>query len=150
MDNKTLQGVFTVAMAAFAVYFNALAVPLVILVIMMVIDYITGMVSAWINKDLSSREGITGIVKKICYMALVAVAMGVDWLMYCGISAAKITAAYDMWFGLLVAIWLIINEMISILENLSKIGVPVPQFLNKVVQRLKVSVHKESEDTSDD
>lgn len=147
MDNKTLQGVFTVAMAAFAVYFNALAVPLVILVIMMVIDYITGMVSAWINKDLSSREGIIGIVKKICYMALVAVAMGVDWLMYCGISAAKITAAYDMWFGLLVAIWLIINEMISVLENLSRIGVPMPLFLTKAVKKLKITVDNESEES---
>lgn len=147
MDNKTLQGVFTVAMAAFAVYFNALAVPLVVLVIMMVIDYITGMVSAWINKDLSSREGIIGIVKKICYMALVAVAMGVDWLMYCGISAAKITAAYDMWFGLLVAIWLIINEMISVLENLSRIGVPMPLFLTKAVKKLKITVDNESEES---
>lgn len=147
MGNKTLQGVFTVAMAAFAVYFNALAVPLVILVIMMVIDYITGMVSAWINKDLSSRKGITGIVKKICYMALVAVAMGVDWLMYCGISAAKITAAYDMWFGLLVAIWLIINEMISVLENLSRIGVPMPLFLTKAVKKLKITVDNESEES---
>lgn len=145
MGNRTLQGVFTVAMAAFAVYFNALAVPLVILVIMMVIDYITGMVSAWINKDLSSREGIIGIVKKICYMALVAVAMGVDWLIYCGISAAKITAAYDMWFGLLVAIWLIINEMISVLENLSRIGVPMPLFLTKAVKKLKITVDNESE-----
>lgn len=147
MGNKTLQGVFTVAMAAFAVYFNALAVPLVILVIMMVIDYITGMVSAWINKDLSSREGIIGIVKKICYMALVAVAMGVDWLIYCGISAAKITAAYDMWFGLLVAIWLIINEMISVLENLSRIGVPMPLFLTKAVKKLKITVDNESEES---
>lgn len=147
MDNKTLQGVFTVAMAAFAVYFNALAVPLVVLVIMMVIDYITGMVSAWINKDLSSRKGIIGIVKKICYMALVAVAMGVDWLMYCGISAAKITAAYDMWFGLLVAIWLIINEMISVLENLSRIGVPMPLFLTKAVKKLKITVDNESEES---
>lgn len=147
MDNKTLQGVFTVAMAAFAVYFNALAVPLAILVIMMVIDYITGMVSAWINKDLSSREGIIGIVKKICYMALVAVAMGVDWLIYCGISAAKITAAYDMWFGLLVAIWLIINEMISVLENLSRIGVPMPLFLTKAVKKLKITVDNESEES---
>lgn len=147
MGNKTLQGVFTVAMAAFAVYFNALAVPLVVLVIMMVIDYITGMVSAWINKGLSSREGIIGIVKKICYMALVAVAMGVDWLMYCGISAAKITAAYDMWFGLLVAIWLIINEMISVLENLSRIGVPMPLFLTKAVKKLKITVDNESEES---
>lgn len=146
MDNKTLQGVFTVAMAAFAVYFNALAVPLVVLVIMMSMDYITGMISAWLDKDLSSRKGIVGIIKKICYMALVAVAMGVDYLIYSGFTAINIDLDNHMWFGLLVAIWLIINEMISILENLSKIGAPVPQFLNRIVQRLKTTTDSKGED----
>ena len=47
-----------------------------------------------------------------------------------------------MWFGLLVAVWLIINEMISILENLSKLGVPIPDFLTKVIQRLKNSAER--------
>lgn len=150
MENKSLQAVFTVALTAFAIYFNALAIPLCVLVIMMSIDYITGMISAWIEKDLSSQKGIVGIVKKISYMALVAVAMTVDYLIYCGFTAINIQFENNMWFGLLVTIWLIINEMISILENLSKIGVPVPQFLNKVVQRLKISVNKESEDNSDD
>lgn len=150
MENKSLQAVFTVALTAFAIYFNALAIPLCVLVIMMSIDYITGMISAWIEKDLSSRKGIVGIVKKISYMALVAVAMTVDYLIYCGFTAINIQFENNMWFGLLVTIWLIINEMISILENLSKIGVPVPQFLNKVVQRLKISVNEESEDNSDD
>lgn len=150
MENKSLQAVFTVALTAFAIYFNALAIPLCVLVIMMSIDYITGMISAWIEKDLSSQKGIVGIVKKISYMALVAVAMTVDYLIYCGFTAINIHFENNMWFGMLVTIWLIINEMISILENLSKIGVPVPQFLNKVVQRLKISVNKESEDNSDD
>lgn len=150
MENKNLQAVFTVALTAFAIYFNALAIPLCVLVIMMSIDYITGMISAWIEKDLSSRKGIVGIVKKISYMALVAVAMTVDYLIYCGFTAINIHFENNMWFGLLVTIWLIINEMISILENLGKIGVPVPQFLNKVVQRLKISVNKESGDNSDD
>ena len=40
--------------------------------------------------------------------------------------------------GLLVVIWLIINELISILENLATIGVPLPTFLFKLVGRLKI------------
>jgi phage-related holin len=43
---------------------------------------------------------------------------------------------------MLVTIWLIINEMISILENLSKIGVPIPEFLKKIIGRLKNTVEK--------
>ena len=146
MENKSLQAVFTAALTAFTVYFNAIAVPLCVLVIMMSMDYITGMISAWLEKDLSSRKGIVGIIQKICYMALVAVAMGVDYLIYSGFTAINIDLDNHMWFGLLVAIWLIINEMISILENLSKIGVPVPQFLNRIVERLKTTTDKKGED----
>lgn len=142
MENKSLQAVFTVTLTAFAIYFNALAIPLCVLVIMMSIDYITGMISAWIEKDLSSRKGIVGIVKKISYMALVAVAMTVDYLIYCGFTAINIQFENNMWFGLLVAAWLIINEMISILENLSRLGVPIPEFLKKIIGRLKTSVER--------
>ena len=74
--------------------------------------------------------------------ALIVVAMGVDYLIYSGITAANITVNYNMWFGLLVAVWLIINEMISILENLSKLGVPIPDFLTKIIKRLKNSAER--------
>lgn len=146
MENKSLQAVFTAALTAFTVYFNAIAVPLCVLVIMMSMDYITGMISAWLEKDLSSRKGIVGIIKKICYMALVAVAMGVDYIIYGTMLFANIELPQTTVLGLLVTIWLVINEMISILENLSKIGVPVPQFLNRIVQRLKTTTDSKGED----
>lgn len=146
MENKTLQAVLSAALAAFTVYFNALAVPLIVLLVMMAIDYITGVTAAGVDKKVSSRIGIIGIVKKVGYVALVAVAMCVDYLIYSGFEAVHIQISCDMWFGLLVTIWLIINEIISILENLSRIGVPMPAFLIKVVQKLKITVDKESEE----
>ena len=155
MESKGLQAVLTAAITAFAVYFNALAVPLVVLIIMMVIDYISGMSAAWREGTLSSKKGIDGIVKKVGYMALVAVAMGVDYLIFTGFSAVGVSVGFDMLFGILVAVWLIINEMISILENLSRLGVPIPAFLTKVVKRLKISAEgkaeiKESEEEKND
>ena len=53
-----------------------------------------------------------------------------------------------MWFGLLVAVWLIINEMISILENLSKLGVPIPGFLKVLLKKLKITT--DGEDNEND
>ncbi len=145
MENKTLQATFTAAAAAFVVYCNTLAVPLIILVIAMLVDYITGITSAYINRELSSKVGLRGIVKKISYMALVAVAMGADYLIYGGFSAINIQINYDLWFSVLVTIWLVINEMISILENLVKIGVPIPGFLTKLIGKLKTEADKENE-----
>ena len=42
----------------------------------------------------------------------------------------------------MVIVWLVINELISILENVAAIGGPVPGFLQKLIQRLKVSVEE--------
>ena len=141
-NDKGLQAIISAALAAFAVYMGALAVPIIVLMVMMIIDYLSGMSAAWVHGDLSSRVGAKGIVKKVGYMALIVVAMGVDYLIYSGFAAANIEVGYNMWFGLLVAVWLIINEMISILENLSRLGVPIPDFLTKIIKRLKNSAER--------
>ena len=137
IENIGIQAIISAALAAFASYLGALAVPIIVLMVMMIIDYLSGMSAAWSEGTLSSKAGAKGIVKKVSYMALIVVAMGVDYLIYSGIVAADINIGYNMWFGLLVAVWLIINEMISILENLSRLGVPIPEFLKKIIGRLK-------------
>lgn len=141
MDKQTtLQAVITAALAVLTYYFSILAVPIIVLMAVMVIDYITGMVSAWHNAELSSKKGVFGIIKKLCYLALVCVGMGVDWLIYSGMTQIGITMSYTVFFGILVAIWLIINELISILENLNRIGVPLPKFITVVARKLKNTV----------
>ena len=136
-DGKGIQVMVSGALAAFAVYMGALAVPIIVLMVMMVLDYLSGMAAAWMQNNLSSKIGAKGIIKKVGYMGLIVVAMGADYLIYSGIIAANIDINYNMWFGLLVAVWLIINEMISILENLSKLGVPIPDFMTRLIKRLK-------------
>ena len=56
----------------------------------------------------------------------VVAAMAIDWLIYCGLNQIGINMSYSVFFAVLVAVWLIVNEIISILENLSRIGVPIP------------------------
>lgn len=137
IEEKSLQAVFSAALAALISYLGIVAVPVTVLVFAMIIDYITGMISAWHSSELSSKKGIFGIIKKTSYLALVCVGMGVDWLIYSGIKQVGIDLDYTIFFGLLVTIWLIINELISILENLGSIGVPLPKFLFAVIKRLK-------------
>ena len=150
MDKQTtIQAVITAALAALTYYFSILAVPIIVLMTVMVIDYITGMVSAWHNAKLSSKKGVFGIIKKLCYLALVCVGMGVDWLIYSGMTQVGITMNYTVFFGILVAIWLIINELISILENLNRIGVPLPKFITVIVKKLKNTVETEVKESED-
>ncbi len=139
MENKGIKAVISAALAAFAAYFGAVAVPVIVLLIMMAADYLSGMAAAYVTASLSSRRGISGIVKKVGYMLLIAVAMGVDYLIMNGLTAVNIRPGFEMYFGMIVTVWLIINEMISILENLGVLGVPIPGFLQAIVKKLRIT-----------
>ena len=152
IEGKSVQAAFAAALTMLTYYLGMVAVPIVVLMIAMIIDYVTGMVSAWHKAELSSKKGIFGIVKKISYLGLVCVGMGVDWLIYSGLHSVGVDLGYTIFFGVLVTIWLIINELISILENLGTIGVPLPKFLLTVVKKLKTTAENkiESEDDKND
>ena len=142
MKDFAIKGFVTVIFTGAALYFHQLVGPLIILAIVMVADYITGMAAAWVNSELSSRAGIVGIVKKIGYLFAVAVAIVVDYVVQTAAAGAGMEVGNFHVFGLLVTIWLILNECLSILENLSEIGVPLPGFLVTIVKRLKKSAEK--------
>ena len=148
MQNKEMQMFISAAFAGLMYYLGIIAVPIMVLIVAMVIDYITGMSAAWYNSELSSKKGIKGIVKKISYLALVVVAMIIDWLISQGLQQINVDFHYSVFFAVLVTVWLIINELISVLENLSRMGVPIPNFLKKLINRLKTTVDK-GDDQSD-
>ena len=149
MQNKELQILISTAVAGLLYYLGIVAMPIIILIFAMIIDYVTGMSAAWYHSELSSKKGIKGIVKKVGYLALVVVAMIIDWLVSQGLQQINVNMDYSVFFAVLVAVWLIINELISTLENLSRMGVPIPKFLKKVINRLKNTV-EESEDKEND
>ena len=140
---------FAGAVGALAAYFNVLAVPLVVLVAVMLIDWITGLAGASATGKLSSRVGVIGIVKKVCYLALVAVGMVVDYLILSALVSIGISLQINYCFGMIVTVWLIINELISILENLGEMGVPIPDFLRRSIHKIKDGVEAKTGDKDD-
>lgn len=139
---KSIQAVFSAAAAALAYYLEMMAVPMIVLCAVMIVDYITGMTAAWKYHKLSSRRGAVGIVKKLCYPALICVGMGVDWLLGSGLAQIGVQTDRTVFFGILVTVWLIVNELISILENLKQIGIPLPGFLITAVKHLKITTEQ--------
>jgi len=91
-----------------------------------------------------------GIVKKTGYLAVVAVAICVDWILQSIFHSAGIDIGVTYAVGIIVVIWLIINELISILENIAFIGVPVPKFLTKIISRLKAAAESHGNGTNGD
>lgn len=137
---QTFSALIAVAVGALSSYFLKLFIPLVVLLLVMLLDWITGLSKAWKRGELSSRVGLQGLIKKVGYLAIVVVAGVMDWLFDYGLSIAGIDFKLPFLVAAIVMVWLIINELISILENVAALGVPVPPFIKKLLARLKKTV----------
>lgn len=96
------------------------------LLIVIVIDYLTGIASAIYNKELSSKIGLKGILKKFCYLLVVALSVVIDKLLGQG--------------GLirtLVIYFFVANDGLSIIENMAEMGVKLPQKLIDSLEQIK-------------
>ena len=96
------------------------------LVTFVVIDYLTGIMVAVLEKRLSSEVGARGIFKKVLIFALVAVGHIIDTQVITNGSAVR-TAVIFFYLS---------NEGISIIENTAKIGLPIPEKLKLVLGQL--------------
>lgn len=137
MKENIIKGVLTAAMATLIAYLGHLVIPIIVLAVVMLLDYATGITKAWVKGELSSKIGVIGILKKIGYLVVVAVGMIVDWVIKAGMAELHIDFKLEFLFAMIVIIWLILNELISILENVSVIGAPVPKWLTKIISKLK-------------
>ena len=133
MKNETsVMAILAAALGALCSYASALVVPLAVLIAVMLADYASGMAKAWSAGKLCSKTGLRGI--------LVGVAGVVDWLVRYGLTQVGVEVSFQFLMAAMVIVWLIINELISILENVAALGGPVPGFLRKLLTRLKVAV----------
>lgn len=133
----------TAVLAGLTGWLGTLSIPVYILVGLSVADYLTGLVAApYRGEARSSAKGYRGIVKKMCIWLLVALGATVDTLL--AYTASTVGAALPFHFTVAsaVAIWLICNELVSILENIGDIGVALPGFLMKLVRWVQQSTEQ--------
>lgn len=118
--------VFAVLCTGLVYLLGGLDVALNCLLIAIVLDYISGIIRAFIKKDLSSRIGFKGIVKKVSILLIVMLAVLIDRVT--GETGAIRT---------LVIYYFVANEGLSVVENLGQAGVPIPQSIKKALKVLK-------------
>lgn len=128
MKNWLLE-VFSIIATGFVYLVGGIDYSLIALLIIMALDYITGVISAIYNKELSSRIGAKGILKKVLMLCIIGLSVVVDRLT--GETGAVRT---------LVIYYYVANEGISILENLVECDVPFP---DKIIEVLKQIQNKE-------
>lgn len=122
----TINEVFSVILTTFIYLLGGLDIALKSLIIVIIIDYLTGIASAIYNKKLSSSVGFKGLLKKFCYLLIVALAVVIDNLT--GQSGVIRT---------LVIYFLVSNDGISIIENMAELGIKLPSKLIDVLEQLK-------------
>ena len=150
MENMSpASAVLAAALGVLSSYMMQLLIPLIVLVAAMLVDYATGMTKAWNAGELCSRTGIRGILKKVGYLVIVLVAMGADYLIRYGLQQVGVEMGFDFLVAAIVTVWLIINELISILENVEALGAPVPKFLMALITRLKSAAENRADTTED-
>lgn len=95
------------------------------LVLFMSLDYLTGIISAYVNRTLSSKLGALGILKKFGILSIIAVAAILDRNIF---NSQILRNA--------VILYYISNEGISILENACKMGLPIPNKLKNALSSI--------------
>lgn len=119
--------IFIAGMASICTFlFGKPDIWLMTLLAFVVIDYASGVIGAYINHELNSRVGFIGILKKVMYFFVVAVAHCVD------VATGANGVLQNIVVGVLIA-----NEGISILENCAKCGIPIPDKLLKALEQIK-------------
>jgi toxin secretion/phage lysis holin len=123
----TIQIIFTVIGAYIGWFLGGFDGLLYALVAFVVLDYITGLMVAILEKKLSSSIGFKGIFKKVLIFIFVGIGHIIDFYILQNGSAVR-TAVIFFYLS---------NEGLSIVENAAKIGLPVPESLKKVFIELK-------------
>lgn len=139
---NVIQGIFTVIGGWLGYYLGGCDGLMIALIVFVVVDYITGLMGAVIDKKLSSADGarlavgFKGICRKVLIFILVGIANILD-MQVIGTGNILRTAVIFFYFS---------NEGVSLIENAAHLGLPVPKKLKDVLEQLHDRAEKEDND----
>lgn len=108
-------------------------------IILMAIDVLTGVTNAWIKGEIKSSILRKGLGKKIG--EIVVLAIGELFLIAMSLPMAVLNG---------ISLYIIVMELISICENLEKLGVPIPNFVKKALASTEEKINEDSKDGDED
>ena len=121
-----ISGIASTLLTTVVYFLGGLDTALITLLIFIVLDYITGLCKAIVNKKVNSLIGARGIVKKVGYLIIVAISVRLDQIV--GDTGT---------IRNLVIYFFVANEGISVLENWGSMGLPLPKKIVETLEQLK-------------
>lgn len=121
---STVIKTISTALGALAGYlFGGWSLMIQLLLVLVVLDWLTGWGAAWMKGELRSRRGYEGIARKVTIFGLVAISYLIDQLL-----------GGQQYFYNAVVFFYLANELLSIIENVGRMGIPVPKVLRRAIQ----------------
>lgn len=135
---EKVSGIIAIICGTISNLLGGFDVALVFLVRLMILDYLTGVGVAIFEKNLNSEVGAKGIFKKVMTLALVWIGYELDIVLNTSI------------FRNLIIFFYIGNEGISLVENIAKLNVPIPEKVKEVLTQLKEDKYNENNEKGDE
>jgi toxin secretion/phage lysis holin len=129
VGTKTFLGLIT---AVLMYFWNCITEVMVILLFVLILDYITGVVQGFLNGGFSWDKAWKGIIKKVMYGPVLIMGFTADYIVLYLTENVGIEWGLSGVIGIAACVYLIGTEGFSIIQNLLLIGVPAPNFLQKI------------------
>lgn len=135
-----LKSCFTVVISTIVAALGGFDSALELLISLILVDMLSGVVYAIMQKNLSSTEFRNGIMRKLFIFVAIFIALKVDLLLLDLCEKTPTFWGISLSIRTLVVIWFCIEECISLLENLANIGVPFPKWVKDILVQVSDSV----------
>lgn len=125
-----------------------LAIPLTLLAVCNLADWLTGIMAAsYMGSNVNSKKSLQGIFKKIAMYFLVFVGFAIDILINYVSSNFGVELLLPNIVACIVATWLVLHELLSITENCLALGIEVP-FLNPFINLIKGKIEQKGNENN--
>ena len=149
---EKIKWLLSVICGAISVFAKQYAMILVFVALVVALDFVTGIIKAKaVGEPISSKKGTRGFYKKLALFAGLFFGFFLDYFIPYALSTINLTLPIDgALFGMIIGCYIVINESISICENISKSNPEIlPLWLIKMLVGTKNQIDNKVEEESD-
>lgn len=142
MSNKDIDTSIFTMIAGFTVsFFNQYGILSLLVCSVVILDVVTGILKAKISQCINSNTGYKGFWKKLSLFVGLFFGYFLDFFELYLISINDIfSVTYQIPFGTIIGVYIILNESISVIENLYACGIKLPSWIEKTLQVTKMQI----------